>query len=137
MLHMEIIQERLEREYGIALITTAPTVVYEVILRNGETRHIDNPARLPDPGVIEEIREPIIIVDILVPQDYLGSVINLCIEKRGTQTKLNFVAGQVAVSYAMPMAEMVTDFFDRLKSLTRAMPRWITIFPATRAPTWS
>jgi GTP-binding protein LepA len=94
MLHMEIIQERLEREYGIELITTAPTVVYEVVTRDGTVRHIDNPARLPDVGTIAEIREPIIIVDILVPQDYLGAVINLCIEKRGTQTKLNFVGGR-------------------------------------------
>jgi GTP-binding protein LepA len=119
MLHMEIIQERLEREYGIDLITTAPTVVYEVVLRGGDTVDIDNPARLPEPSLIEEIREPIISVDILVPQDYLGNVINLCEEKRGRQTKLLFVGGQVAISYELPMAEMVTDFFDRLKSLTR------------------
>ncbi len=119
MLHMEIIQERIEREYGINLITTAPTVVYEVIARGGEVTLIDNPARLPEPGTIEEIREPIIAVDILVPQDHLGNVIGLCVEKRGTQTKLNFVGGQVAVSYELPMAEVVTDFFDRLKSATR------------------
>ncbi len=119
MLHMEIIQERLEREYGIALITTAPTVVYEVAMQSGETLLVDNPARLPEPNLITEIREPIIDIDILVPQDYLGNVMSLCIEKRGSQTKLSFVGGQVAVSYQLPMAEMVTDFFDRLKSLTR------------------
>jgi len=119
MLHMEIIQERLEREYGIDLITTAPTVVYEVVLRNGEVLQIDNPARLPEPSAIEEIREPIITIDMLVPQDYLGNVMSLCIEKRGVQTKLNFVGRQVAISYELPMAEMVTDFFDRLKSATR------------------
>ena len=119
MLHMEIIQERLEREYGIDLITTAPTVVYEVELRTGEVLAIDNPARLPEPSSITEIREPIIAVDILVPQDYLGNVMSLCIEKRGTQTKLSFVGGQVAASYDLPMAEVVTDFFDRLKSATK------------------
>ena len=119
MLHMEIIQERLEREYDIDLITTAPTVVYEVVLRNGEVLLIDNPARLPEPSAIEEIREPIIAIDMLVPQDYLGNVMSLCIEKRGVQTKLNFVGRQVAISYELPMAEMVTDFFDRLKSATR------------------
>jgi len=119
MLHMEIIQERLEREYGINLITTAPTVVYQIVMRGGEIRHIDNPARLPEPSVIEEIREPILNVDILCPQDYLGNVINLCVDKRGQQTRINFVAGHVAVSYALPMAELVTDFFDRLKSITR------------------
>lgn len=119
MLHMEIIQERLEREYNIDLITTAPTVVYEVEISDGEVINIDNPARLPEPNLIEAVREPIIVVDILVPQEYLGNVISLCVEKRGTQTKLNFVGGQVAVSYELPMAEMVTDFFDRLKSVTR------------------
>lgn len=119
MLHMEIIQERLEREYNIGLITTAPTVVYEVSMRNGEVLYVDNPARLPEPSLTDEIREPLLTVDILVPQDYLGNVMSLCIEKRGTQTKLNFVGGQVAVSYKLPMAEMVTDFFDRLKSVTR------------------
>ena len=119
MLHMEIIQERIEREYHINLITTAPTVVYELVMRNGETRYIDNPASLPEPSLVEEIREPLITVDILVPQDYLGNIISLCIDKRGSQTKLNFVGGQVAVSYLLPMAEMVTDFFDRLKSVSR------------------
>lgn len=119
MLHMEIIQERLEREYGMNLITTAPTVVYEVVLKNGEVRTIDNPSRLPGPNEIEEIREPIIQADILTPQDYLGNVMTLCIEKRGVQRKLNFLGGQAALSYAIPMSEMVLDFFDRLKSLSR------------------
>ena len=119
MLHMEIIQERIEREYGIDLITTAPTVVYEVEARSGEILNIDNPARLPEATKISVIREPIILIDILVPQDYLGNVINLCIEKRGVQTRLEFLGGQVAASYLVPMAEMVTDFFDRLKSVSR------------------
>ncbi len=119
MLHMEIIQERLEREYGIELITTAPTVVYEVVLNNGETLEIDNPAQMPEANQIAEVREPIITVDILVPQDYLGNVMSLCIEKRGVQTRLNFVGGQVSIAYEMPMSEMVIDFFDRLKSATR------------------
>ena len=119
MLHMEIIQERLEREYEIELITTAPTVVYEVEMRDGTVRNIDNPARLPEPNDIAEIREPMIQADILTPQDYLGSIMALCIEKRGVQKKLNFTGTQVAVSYELPMSEMVVDFFDRLKSLTR------------------
>jgi GTP-binding protein LepA len=119
MLHMEIIQERLEREYGMNLITTAPTVVYEVELKNGEVRTIDNPSRLPGPNEIQEIREPIIQADILTPQEYLGNVMTLCIEKRGVQRKLSFLGGQASLSYAMPMSEMVLDFFDRLKSLSR------------------
>ncbi|MSR14447.1 MAG: elongation factor 4 [Gammaproteobacteria bacterium] len=119
MLHMEIVQERLEREYGMSLITTAPTVIYEVVLRNGDVIPVDNPARMPDPSLIAEIREPIILADLLTPQEYLGNVISLCVEKRGTQTKLIFVGGQVSVGYELPMSEMVVDFFDRLKSLTR------------------
>ncbi len=119
MLHMEIIQERLEREYNMDLITTAPTVVYEVELKNGSVINIDNPSRLPDPNELQEVREPVIQADILTPQDYLGNVMALCIEKRGTQLKLNFVGGQAALSYAIPMSEMVVDFFDRLKSLSR------------------
>ncbi|MCZ6892440.1 MAG: translation elongation factor 4 [Gammaproteobacteria bacterium] len=119
MLHMEIIQERIEREYGLNLITTAPSVVYEVVLNDGEILHIDNPARLPEPSQIKVIREPVLQIDILVPQQHLGNVINLCVDKRGAQTRLDFLGGQVAVSYHLPMAEMVTDFFDRLKSVTR------------------
>ena len=119
MLHMEIIQERLEREYDLDLITTAPTVVYEVLRADGETVRIDNPADLPDPSHIREIREPIIEAHILTPQDYLGAVINLCIEKRGVQKNIQYLGGQVQVSYELPMSEVVLDFFDRLKSCSR------------------
>ncbi len=119
MLHMEIVQERLEREYGLNLITTAPTVIYQVLSKSGDILNIDNPSKLPDGSMIEEIREPIIQADILVPQDYLGNVINLCIEKRGVQIKMHYTGNQVAVSYELPMSEMVTDFFDRLKSVTK------------------
>lgn len=119
MLHMEIIQERLEREYDMELITTAPTVVYEVITTGEEQIYIDNPAKLPAQNTIEEIREPMLQVDILVPQDYLGNVMTLCIEKRGTQTRLQYLGNQVSISYELPMSEMVLDFFDRLKSATR------------------
>ncbi|UHD15815.1 translation elongation factor 4 [Thiocapsa bogorovii] len=119
MLHMEIIQERLEREYNLDLITTAPTVVYEVLRSDGEVIKIDNPANLPDTGQIREVREPIIEAHILVPQDYLGSVINLCIEKRGVQKQLQYLGGQVQVSYELPLSEVVLDFFDRLKSVSR------------------
>ncbi|SDW46910.1 translation elongation factor 4 [Thiocapsa roseopersicina] len=119
MLHMEIIQERLEREYDLDLITTAPTVVYEVLRSDGELIKIDNPANLPDPGQIREVREPIIEAHILVPQDYLGSVITLCIEKRGVQKQIQYLGGQVQVSYELPLSEVVLDFFDRLKSVSR------------------
>ncbi|HHH36706.1 MAG TPA: elongation factor 4 [Gammaproteobacteria bacterium] len=119
MLHMEIVQERLEREYGLNLITTAPTVVYEVVTRKGEVLQVDNPARLPDPGRIEEIREPIIRADILVPQEYVGAVINLCVEKRGVQKKMHYHGKQVALTYELPMNEVVLDFYDRLKSVSR------------------
>ncbi len=119
MLHMEIVQERLEREYDLELITTAPTVVYEVLTTRGDTLRIENPSKLPEPAGIAEIREPIIQCDILVPQEYLGNVINLCIEKRGVQKRLLYLGNQVSVSYELPMSEMVSDFFDRLKSVTR------------------
>ncbi|MTW21736.1 translation elongation factor 4 [Allochromatium palmeri] len=119
MLHMEIIQERLEREYNLDLITTAPTVVYEVLRGDGETVRIDNPADLPDPSQIREVREPIIEAHILTPQDYLGAVINLCIEKRGIQKNLQYLGGQVQITYELPMSEVVLDFFDRLKSCSR------------------
>lgn len=119
MLHMEIIQERLEREYDLDLITTAPTVVYEVLLHNGDIIEVDNPAKLPDISTVEEIREPIIEAHILVPQEYLGSVITLCIDKRGVQTKMQYMGKQVSLSYEMPMSEVVLDFFDRLKSVSR------------------
>jgi GTP-binding protein LepA len=119
MLHMEIVQERLEREYDLDLITTAPTVVYEVLTSDREVIRVDNPAELPEPARIEEIREPIIEAHILVPQNYLGAVINLCIEKRGVQKKMQYLAGQVQVTYELPMNEVVLDFFDRLKSVSR------------------
>jgi GTP-binding protein LepA len=119
MLHMEIVQERLEREYDVDLITTAPTVIYEVITHNDEILMIDNPAKLPDMGTIKEIREPIIRANILVPQAYLGGVITLCIEKRGVQKDMQYVGRQVSLHYEMPMSEVVLDFFDRLKSVSR------------------
>jgi GTP-binding protein LepA len=119
MLHMEIIQERLEREYDLDLITTAPTVIYEVVKKNGEVIQVDNPSSLPDVGEIEEMREPIARCNILVPQDYLGSVITLCVEKRGTQKDMQFLGAQVSVVYDIPLAEVVLDFFDRLKSVSR------------------
>jgi GTP-binding protein LepA len=119
MLHMEIIQERLEREYDLDLITTAPTVVYEVEMNNGDIIYIDSPSKLPDPGGIREMREPIVTANILVPQDYLGQVIGLCVEKRGIQKNMQFVGKQVQLSYELPMAEVVLDFFDRLKSVSR------------------
>ncbi len=119
MLHMEIIQERLEREYHLHLITTAPTVVYEVVTNKGENLRVDNPARLPDPGQIQEIREPIITCHILVPQEYLGPVMQLCEEKRGVQIDLRFLGRQAMLSYELPLNEVVLDFFDRLKSLSR------------------
>lgn len=119
MLHMEIIQERLEREYDLDLITTAPTVIYEVENNDGEVIYVDNPSKLPDSGRINEIREPIVEANILVPQDYLGNVLTLCIEKRGVQKDMQFVGGQVSVVYELPMSEVVLDFFDRLKSVSR------------------
>lgn len=119
MLHMEIIQERLEREYDLDLITTAPTVIYEVIKQDGDVVYVDNPSKLPDNGVISEMREPICEANILVPQEHLGSVITLCIEKRGVQTDLQYLGSQVSVRYDLPMNEVVMDFFDRLKSVSR------------------
>ncbi len=119
MLHMEIIQERLEREYGLDLITSAPTVVYEILTRQGETIHVDNPSRLPDLGKIEEMREPIAVANILVPQEYVGNVIGLCVERRGVQKSMQFSGNHVSIVYEIPMAEVVMDFFDRLKSVSR------------------
>ncbi|MFT6288298.1 MAG: GTP-binding protein LepA [Alcanivorax sp.] len=119
MLHMEIIQERLEREYDLDLITTAPTVIYEVVRKNGEVITVDNPSALPDIGDIDEMREPIARCHILVPQDYLGNVITLCVDKRGVQKDMQFLGAQVSVTYDIPMAEVVLDFFDRLKSVSR------------------
>ena len=119
LLHMDIVQERLEREYGMHLITTAPSVVYEILLRDGTLEQMSNPAKLPDPSRIEEIREPVIAAKIFVPQEYVGPVITLCTQKRGTQTNMHYSARHVVLSYDLPLNEVVLDFFDRLKSLTR------------------
>lgn len=119
MLHMEIVQERLEREYQLDLITTAPTVIYELVDVKGEVIYIHNPSQLLPPNQLAEVREPIIQANILVPQDYLGDVITLCIEKRGVQKNMQYVGRQVALTYEMPLSEVVLDFFDRLKSVSR------------------
>ena len=119
LLHMEIVQERLEREYDMDLITTAPTVIYQVVMRDGAVIEIENPSKLPDLSKIEEIREPIINATILVPQDYVGAVITLCTQKRGMQRNMQYMGRQVMLSYEMPMNEVVMDFFDKLKSSSR------------------
>ncbi|MBF0750732.1 MULTISPECIES: translation elongation factor 4 [unclassified Pasteurella] len=119
LLHMEIIQERLEREYDLDLITTAPTVIYEVEMTNGEVVYVDSPAKLPPLNNISEIREPIAECNMLVPQEYLGNVITLCVEKRGVQTNMVYHGNQIALTYEIPMGEVVLDFFDRLKSTSR------------------
>jgi GTP-binding protein LepA len=119
MLHMEIVQERLEREYNLNLISTAPTVIYEVLLTDGSVMPLDNPAKLPPVNKIQEIREPIILAHILTPPDYVGNVITLCEEKRGSQQGINYMGSQVQITYELPMAEVVMDFFDRLKSVSR------------------
>ena len=119
MLHMEIVQERLEREYNLELISTAPTVIYQIINTKGETVMIDNPSRLPPPQQIKQMFEPIVRANILVPQDYLGSVITLCVERRGIQVNMTYSGRQVSVTYDLPMNEVVSDFFDRLKSVSR------------------
>ena len=119
MLHMEIIQERLEREYDLDPITTAPTVIYEVEKNDGSVVYVDNPSKLPDLGTIAEMREPIVEANMLMPQAYLGAVITLCIEKRGVQKDMQYLGGQVALKYELPMAEVVLDFFDKLKSVSR------------------
>ncbi len=118
-LHMEIIQERLEREYDLDLITTAPTVIYQVLKKNGEEVMVDNPSAMPDPGEVEETREPIARVNILVPQEHLGNVMTLCSEKRGVQIDMQFLGQQVSLTWDIPMSEVVLDFFDRLKSVSR------------------
>ncbi len=119
LLHMDIVQERLEREYNLALVTSAPTVVYEVARTDGTTMSVDNPAKLPPSNEIEELREPIITANILLPPEHVGSVIKLCTEKRGRQTKMQYLGAQVSLQYEMPLAEVVLDFFDRLKSVSR------------------
>ncbi|CAK0762063.1 30S ribosomal subunit biogenesis factor LepA [Gammaproteobacteria bacterium] len=119
LLHMEIVQERLEREYHLDLVTTAPTVVYEVITTSGETVRVDNPSKLPESGRVSEMREPIIQANLLTPPVYLGAVIGLCEEKRGSQKKLQYLGSQVSLVYDLPLNEVVLDFFDRLKSISR------------------
>jgi GTP-binding protein LepA len=119
LLHMDIVQERLEREYNLTLVTSAPTVVYEIALTDGTTVYVDNPAKLPASNEIEDIREPIITANILLPPEHVGAVIKLCTEKRGKQTKMHYVGNQVSLQYEMPLAEVVLDFFDRLKSVSR------------------
>ncbi|MES2104829.1 MAG: translation elongation factor 4, partial [Pseudomonadota bacterium] len=119
LLHMEIVQERLEREFDMDLITTAPTVIYEVVMADGSILMVDNPSKMPDPSKIEEIREPIVTVNLYMPQEYVGSVITLCTSKRGVQLDMNYHGRQVKLTYEMPMAEIVLDFFDRLKSTSR------------------
>ncbi|MBY0579340.1 MAG: translation elongation factor 4 [Burkholderiales bacterium] len=119
LLHMEIVQERLEREYGMNLITTAPTVVYQVVAKDGTVSEIENPSRIPDPSRIEEIREPIINATILVPQEYVGVVMTLCVQKRGVQRNMQYMGRQVMLNYDMPLNEVVMDFFDKLKSASR------------------
>jgi GTP-binding protein LepA len=119
LLHMDIVQERLEREYQLDLVTSAPTVVYEVALQDGSTQYVDNPAKLPPVTSVAEIREPVIIANILVPPAHVGAVLQLCEEKRGVQKKMHYLASQVSLQYALPLAEVVLDFFDRLKSVSR------------------
>ncbi|MEW6341679.1 MAG: translation elongation factor 4 [Pseudomonadota bacterium] len=119
LLHMEIVQERLEREFDMDLITTAPTVVYEVLQRDGTTIMVENPAKMPDPSRIEEVREPIVTVNLYMPQDYVGAVITLCTQKRGNQINMQYHGRQVQLTYEIPMGEVVLDFFDRLKSMSR------------------
>jgi GTP-binding protein LepA len=119
LLHMDIVQERLEREYNLTLVTSAPTVVYEIALTDGSTVYVDNPAKLPPSNEIDDIREPIITANILLPPEHVGAVIKLCTDKRGKQTKMHYVGNQVSLQYELPLAEVVLDFFDRLKSVSR------------------
>ncbi|HQR48501.1 MAG TPA: translation elongation factor 4 [Steroidobacteraceae bacterium] len=119
LLHMDIVQERLEREYELELVTSAPTVIYEVATTGGEVLYVDNPAKLPPPDKIAEVREPIIVANLLLPPDYVGPVMKLCLEKRGVQRKLQYLGSQVSMQWELPLAEVVLDFFDRLKSVSR------------------
>jgi len=119
MLHMEIMQQRLESEHDLDLITTAPTVVYEIMQVDESVLYVDNPSKLPDANKIEEFREPIARVNILVPQEFVGNVITLCVERRGSQINMQYLGKQVALTYDIPMAEVVLDFFDRIKSVSR------------------
>ncbi|MFZ6641553.1 translation elongation factor 4 [Undibacterium sp. TC4M20W] len=133
LLHMEIVQERLEREFDMDLITTAPTVVYEVVMADGSILMVDNPSKMPEPSKIEEIREPIVTVNLYMPQEYVGSVITLCTQKRGVQMDMNYHGRQVKLTYEMPMAEIVLDFFDRLKSTSRGYASMDYEFKENRA----
>ena len=133
LLHMEIVQERLEREFDMDLITTAPTVIYEVVLRDGSVIMVDNPSKMPDPSKIEEIREPIVTVNLYMPQEYVGSVITLCTQKRGIQMDMSYHGKQVKLIYEMPMAEIVLDFFDKLKSTSRGYASMDYEFKENRA----
>ena len=133
LLHMEIVQERLEREFDMDLITTAPTVVYEVVMADGSIAMVDNPSKMPDPSKIEEIREPIVTVNLYMPQEYVGSVITLCTQKRGVQLDMSYHGRQVKLTYEMPMAEIVLDFFDRLKSTSRGYASMDYEFKENRA----
>jgi GTP-binding protein LepA len=119
LLHMDIVQERLEREYGMNLITTAPTVIYQVVMRDGAVIEVENPSKLPEPSKIEEVREPIITATILMPQEYVGSVMTLCNQKRGAQRNMQYMGRQVMLTYDIPLNEVVMDFFDKLKSVSR------------------
>ncbi|NMM27289.1 MAG: elongation factor 4 [Glaciimonas sp.] len=132
LLHMEIVQERLEREFDMDLITTAPTVIYEVVLRDGAILMVDNPSKMPEPSKIEEIREPIVTVNLYMPQEYVGSVITLCTQKRGIQIDMNYHGKQVQLTYEIPMAEIVLDFFDRLKSTSRGYASMDYVFKEYR-----
>ncbi|MGM0614646.1 MAG: translation elongation factor 4 [Pseudomonadota bacterium] len=118
-LHMEIVQERVEREYDLDLLTTAPTVVYELALKNGDIQYVSNPSKLPDLADVDEMREPIVRASILVPQDYVGNVIAECEQRRGTQLDMQFLGNQIQLTYELPMSEVVMDFFDRLKSISK------------------
>ncbi|MBC3811377.1 MULTISPECIES: translation elongation factor 4 [Undibacterium] len=133
LLHMEIVQERLEREFDMDLITTAPTVVYEVVMADGSILMVDNPSKMPDPSKIEEIREPIVTVNLYMPQEYVGAVITLCTQKRGVQLDMSYHGRQVKLTYEMPMAEIVLDFFDRLKSTSRGYASMDYEFKENRA----
>ncbi|MFP5392289.1 MAG: translation elongation factor 4 [Gammaproteobacteria bacterium] len=133
LLHMEIVQERLEREFDMDLITTAPTVVYEVEMKDGSVVKVDNPSKMPDPSKIAEVREPIVTVNLYMPQEYVGSVITLCISKRGVQMDMSYHGRQVKLVYEMPMAEIVLDFFDKLKSTSRGYASMDYEFKENRA----
>jgi GTP-binding protein LepA len=133
LLHMEIVQERLEREFDMDLITTAPTVIYEVQLRDGTILMVDNPSKMPDPSSIEEVREPIVTVNLYMPQEYVGSVITLCTQKRGMQINMSYHGKQVQLTYELPMAEIVLDFFDKLKSTSRGYASMDYVFKEYRS----